>query len=337
MSAKKVNIAVAGLGFMGVTHLRAYRRLRNARIVAVCDTSRRPVDGVLPGVKGNLGESTSIPLGPGVRFYEEFDALLADEEVDVVDICTPTALHPSQVAAAIRANKHVLCEKPLARTAEEARKLLKNLHGSRKFLMPAMCLRFWPGWAEMKDIVASKTYGAVLAASFRRLSAKPDWSKGGAHYGGALYDLHIHDTDFVYFLFGRPQNVFSTGVVSKEGNIDHVVTQYLYPGGPVVQAEGSWLLTEGFNMAFTLLCERATIDFNLARGKGALQITSRGKKHRMLAPTDTDGYNAELRYFVNCVARGERPSVVTAQDSVTVLEILHAEEKSVRSRKPVAL
>ena len=131
--------------------------------------------------------------------------------------------------------------------------------------------------------------------------------------------------------------MFSTGVVSKEGNIDHVVTQYLYPGGPVVQAEGSWLLTEGFNMAFTLLCERATIDFNLARGKGALQITSRGKKHRMLVPTDTDGYNAELRYFVNCVARGERPSVVTAQDSVTVLEILHAEEKSVRSGKPVAL
>ena len=337
MPSKKVNVAVAGLGFMGVTHLRAYRQLRNALVVAVCDTSRRPINGVLPGVKGNIGQSAPIPLGPGVRFYNEFAALLTDEEVDIVDICTPTALHPSQVAAAMRANRHVLCEKPLARTAEEAGKLLKSLHGSRKFLMPAMCMRFWPGWAEMKDIVASKNYGAVLAASFRRLCARPAWSKAGAHYGGALYDLHVHDTDFVYFLFGRPRKVVSTGVVGDDDNVDHVVTQYVYPGGPVVHAEASWLLTNGFNMVFTLLCERATIDFNLARGDGALQITCRGKKQRMPAATDIDGYNAELRYFVNSVARGERPSVVTAQDCVTVLEILHAEEKSVRSGKPVAL
>jgi predicted dehydrogenase len=337
MPSKKVNIAVAGLGFMGVTHLRAYRQLRNARLVAVCDISRRPVGGVLPAVNGNIGQSTPIQLGPGVKFYKEFDALLADKDVDIVDICTPTALHPNHVAAAMHANKHVLCEKPLAQTAQEARKLLKSLNGSRKFLMPAMCMRFWPGWAEMKEIVANRTYGAVLSASFRRLSARPAWSKVGAHYGGALYDLHVHDTDFVYFLFGRPKKVFSTGVVSAQNTIDHVVTQYFYPGGPVVQAEGSWLLTKGFDMAFTLLCERATIDFNLARGEGALQITCRGKMKRMLSPSDTNGYNVELRYFVNCVARGERPSVVTAQDCVTALEILRAEEKSVRTGKVVTL
>ncbi len=337
MPAKKVNIAVAGLGFMGVTHLRAYRQLHNARLVAVCDISRQPVGGVLPAVNGNLGQSTPVPLGPGVRFYRKFDDLLADNEVDVVDICTPTALHPRHITAAMRANKHVLCEKPLAQNAQDARKLLKRLNGTRKFLMPAMCMRFWPGWAEMKQIVSDKTYGAVLAASFRRLSAKPDWSKVAAHYGGALYDLHVHDTDFVYFLFGRPSKVYSSGVVSAQGTVDHVVTQYSYPGGPSVQAEGSWLLAKGFDMAFTLLCERATIDFNLARGEGALQISSRDKLPRMLAPTDTDGYNAELRYFVNCVARGERPSVVTAQDCVTTLEILRAEEKSVRTGKPVAL
>jgi len=131
--------------------------------------------------------------------------------------------------------------------------------------------------------------------------------------------------------------VVSTGVVGDDDNVDHVVTQYVYPGGPVVHAEASWLLTNGFNMVFTLLCERATIDFNLARGDGALQITCRGKKQRMPAATDIDGYNAELRYFVNCVARGERPSVVTAQDCVTALEILRAEEKSVRTGKVVTL
>ena len=337
MASTKVNIAVAGLGFMGVTHLRAYQRLRNARVVAVCDSSRAPVNGVIGGVGGNLGDSSALTLGAGVRFYRRFDELLADGEVEVVDICTPTALHPAQVLAAMRAKKHVLCEKPLGKDAGEVRRMLRAINGTQRFLMPAMCMRFWPGWAEMKQIVAEKTYGTVLAANFRRVSARPSWSKAGVHAGGALYDLHIHDTDFVHYLFGQPEKVFSTGITDASGNIDHVVTQYIFTNGPVVHAEGSWLLTDGFNMAFTLHCEGATIDFDLARGAGALQIARRGRTQRMLKPAGTDGYSAEIRYFVNCVARGEKPSVVTARDCVTTLEILRAEEKSVRSGRPVAV
>ena len=337
MASKKVNVAVAGLGFMGVTHLRAYQRLRNARIVAVCDSSRAPINGRIGGVNGNLGDSSALTLGPDVKAYRDFSELLADKDVDLVDICTPTALHPAQVLAAMRAKKHVLCEKPIAENSDDVRKMLSAINGTPNFLMPAMCMRFWPGWAEMKQIVSEKTYGAVLAANFRRVSAKPAWSKAGVHAGGALYDLHIHDTDFVNFLFGRPQKVFSTGITDAQGNIDHVVTQYIYPDGPVIHAEGSWLLSEGFNMAFTVHCEKATIDFDLARGAGALQIARPGKTQRMLKPTGTDGYSAEIRYFVNCVARGEKPSVVTVSDCVTTLEILQAEEKSVRSGRPVAV
>ncbi len=335
MAQKKVNVAVAGLGFMGVTHLRAYQKLRNVRIVAVCDPTRSPVNGVLGGVNGNLGDSSALTLGAGVKVYREFSALLADREVELVDICTPTTLHPAQVKAAMRAHKHVLCEKPLAQNAGDVKKILAAANGNGNFLMPAMCMRFWPGWAEMKKIVAEKVHGQVLAANFRRVSAKPAWSKGGVHAGGALYDLHIHDTDFVNYLFGRPQKVFSTGVTDAHGNIDHVVTQYIYRDGPTVHAEGSWLLAEGFNMAFTLNCERATIDFDLARGAGALQISRAGKTQRLFKPAGTDGYSAEIRYFVNCVARGEKPSVVTAHDCVTALEILRAEEKSVRTGRVV--
>lgn len=335
MAAKKIKIAVAGLGFMGVTHLRVYQQIRNARIVAVCDSSREPVKGVVGGVNGNLGDSSSVNIGEGVKYYREFEDLLADREVDVVDICTPTALHPAQVAAAMRAHKHVLCEKPLAQKPAEARKILAVSERNGNFLMPAMCMRFWPGWAEMKKIVTEKSHGKVLAANFRRVSARPAWGRNGVHSGGALYDLHIHDTDFVNYLFGRPEKVFSTGTQDKAGNIDHVVTQYIYPGGPAVHAEGSWLLADGFNMAFTLHCERATIDFDLARGSGALQISRSGKTQRLLKPAGTDGYSAEIRYFVDCVARGKKPSVVTAHDCVTALEILRAEEKSVRTGRAV--
>ena len=336
-SGRKINIAVAGLGFMGVTHLRAYQQLRNARIVAVCDAVRLPVDGVLRGVSGNIQKSDDIHLGAGVKAYREFSELLADGAVELVDICTPTALHPAQTIAALKAGKHVLCEKPLAQNVADAKKILKAAAAAKTFLMPAMCMRFWPGWSWLKQVVAEKTYGAVRAANFRRVTAKPAWGKAGTHIGGALLDLHIHDTDFVNFLFGRPFSVFSNGVQDAHGNVDHVVTQYFYKGGPAVHAEGSWLLHDGFNMTFTLHCERATVDFDLARGGEALRVQEAGKKIRTIKLKPTDGYNEEIRYFVDCIVRGEKPAVVTPQDGSTALEICAAEEKSVQTGAVVKL
>ena len=333
--SRQVNVAVAGLGFMGVTHLRAYLGNSRARIVAVCDAVRLPENGVLRGVTGNIKKSGDLRLGPQVRVYRQFDELLADREVELVDICTPTALHPAQAIAALKAGKHVLCEKPLARNSAGARKVVKAAAAAKTFLMPAMCMRFWPGWRGLKKIVAEKMYGAVLAANFRRLSALPAWGKTGVHAGGALFDLHIHDTDFVNFLFGRPQRVFSTGVLGQGGVVNHVVTQYHFPGGPAVGAEGSWLLPSGFSLGFMIQCERATLDFDLARGAEALRVNEAGKRPRTMKLEAGDGYDAELRYFVECAARGKRPEIVTASDAVTALEICEAEEKSVRTGRPV--
>jgi predicted dehydrogenase len=341
--SRPVNVAVVGLGFMGVTHLRAYLANPAARLVAVCDSVRAPADGVLQAVGGNIQTgSNDIHLGTAVKVFRNIEEVLAVPDVDLVDICTPTPLHPSQAIAALRAGKHVLCEKPLARTSAAAREILSVARSSPGFLMPAMCMRFWPGWSWLKQVVDEKTYGAILAARFRRVSEMPAWSKqgtysGAADLGGALFDLHIHDSDFVNFLFGRPAAVFSSGIISPGGAINHVVTLYLYPGGPAVYAEGSWLLAKGFNMSFTLLCERATLDFDLSRGADALQVCERGQAPRAIHHDEADGYGAEIRYMLECVASGRPPAIVTAADGVTALEICEAEEKSVRAGAVVTL
>jgi len=314
---KKVNIAVVGLGFMGVTHIRAYLDIPEAHIAAVCDSVRLPVNGILAGVAGNVKKTDDINLGPQVKVFRKLEEVLADPEVQFVDICTPTPLHPEQAIAALKAGKNVLCEKPLARTSALAREILKAQESAPGFLMPAMCMRFWPGWSWLKKVVEEKTYGKVLAARFR---------------------LHIHDTDFVNFLFGRPKAVFSTGVMLQPGgSVDHVMTQYLYPNGPLVHAEGGWLLAKGFNMAYTLLCERATLDFDLARGPESMQVIEAGQSPRTIAANGADGYTGEVRYVVDCAVQGKRPAIVTAQDGLTALEICEAEEKSVRTGQVVAL
>lgn len=338
-SSRKVNVAVVGLGFMGVTHIKAYQRLSTARLVAVCDAVRLPVNGILAGVKGNVSGSADLDLGRNIKVYRAIADVLADTEVDLVDLCVPTPLHPEQSIAALKAGKHVLCEKPLALTSAQARKMVQAAKAARGFFMPAMCMRFWPGWAWLKQVVSEKKYGKVQAARFRRVSETPGWSKGtytkGNTTGGALLDLHIHDTDFVQFLFGRPTSVFSTGVVRGGNSIDHVITQYNYPGGPSVYAEGSWLLTKGFSMSYTVLCERATLDFELSRGAEALLVTEEGKAPRAVKFDEADGYGAEISYMVEAVRSGKAPKVVTAADGLGAIEICEAEAASVKTGKIV--
>ena len=139
-SDRKVNVAVVGLGFMGVTHLKAYQQLKTARIVAVCDSVRLPVNGVLAGVAGNITGSGDLILGRGVKVYRALAEVLADAEVDLVDLCVPTPLHPEQSIAALKAAKHVLCEKPLAISSARARKIVLAAQAASGFFMPAMCI-----------------------------------------------------------------------------------------------------------------------------------------------------------------------------------------------------
>jgi predicted dehydrogenase len=340
-NSKPVNVAVVGLGFMGVTHIKSYQQLPVARIVAVCDAVRLPVDGMLAGVSGNVGSADAINLGKDIRAYKKLEDLLADAEVDLVDLCVPTPLHAPQAIAAMQAGKHVLCEKPLARTSAIARDIVNAAQSAKGFFMPAMCMRFWPGWAWLKELAAKNTYGRILTARFRRVSAPPGWSRDsyfkGGDSGGALLDLHIHDTDFVQFLFGRPSSVFSTGLSRFSGAIDHVVTQYQVASGATVYAEGSWLLTAGFNMSYTVMFERATLDFDSARGADALRLDEEGQPTRVIKPEGVDGYVEELRHLLTSIQTGKAPSVVTAQDGLSAVEICEAEEKSVQTGHVVEL
>ena len=332
-----VNVAVSGLGFIGIKHLQSWQRLKKARIVAVCGGKRLPVDGKIAGVSGNLAGPDSLTLGSRVKVFTNFDEMLGDDEIDLIDICVPTALHHIQAISALEAGKHVICEKPMTRTSFLARKITMAARSAEGFFMPAMVLRFWPEWAWLKEVVNRKLYGRVLAARFRRVAEPPGWGQRqyfkGSLSGGALFDLHIHDADFVQYLFGMPKSVFAAGRTCFSGAIDHVVTQYEVSGGAVVHAEGSWLMTKGhgFNMAYTVNFETATIDYDFSRGKKALRICQKGRAPRVVECNGADGYLQELAYMLGCIRENRRPALVTAEDGLRSVQICEAEEKSIKT------
>ena len=149
-----VNVAVVGMGFMGVTHIKAYRKIPGCRIAAICGEYRLPVDGDLTKISGNLASSEQVKLDmTQVKAYSRFDDLLQNTNIQLIDICTPTPSHPSLVNAALQAGKHVVCEKPMARNSQLAREMVEAANTAHRFLLPAMCIRFWPEWVCAKNAI----------------------------------------------------------------------------------------------------------------------------------------------------------------------------------------
>jgi predicted dehydrogenase len=357
-----VRVGVIGLGFMGATHVNAYRAAARdgfpCALVAVCDTKESRRRGIFSDVGGNIGD-TSDPTPAfdpkRIRAYAVADELLADREVDLVSICTHTDTHVDLAVRALRAGKHVLVEKPVALTADEVRRVRDAAREAGRLCMPAMCMRFWPAWAWLKQRIDDRSLGRCTALTLTRLGSSPAWSRPFygdlARSGGALVDLHVHDADFVYFCFGRPESVYSVG------DLTHLTTAYQFPEtpktgpvpvlgktgtGPVfpghVVAEGAWLAPgSAFRMRYVGVFERATVDYDLGRDDQLL--ICRDGRAEPVEVSKLLGYDEEVRHLVSAVARGARPSDLgaTLEDAVVVTEMLDAERRSIESRQIINL
>src|SRR3954466_5671619 len=223
-------IGIVGIGFMGMIHYLAAGKLSGAKVVALCSRDPAKLAGDWTSIQGNFGpRGTQMDLSAHAKYADVGD-ILADPEVDLVDLCVPNDEHAPLAIRALEAGKHVLVEKPIALTTAEADAMVAAARASGKLLMVAHVLPFFPEFAFAADAVANRKYGALRAAHLKRVIARPDWSRGIAdadRSGGAAIDLHIHDTHYLSLVCGVPHAVQSRGVV--EGNaVVHLATQYLY-------------------------------------------------------------------------------------------------------------
>ena len=335
-----VNVGVIGMGMMGSTHLDAYSKHKSATIVAVSDRDEDLLHG-RRSASGNIeGQAQGgVDLSAAKKYAEGMD-LIRDPNVELVDICLWTPLHLEYALAALKAGKHLLIEKPLARTHAEAVKLAAAAEKAPGLSMCAMCMRFWPGWDWLKAAVDSGRYGPVRCAQFRRVADHPGgpFYSDGDQCGGAILDLHVHDTDFVQYLFGTPKAVYSRGYSRITSATDHVVTQYEYDDVPIVVAEGGWDMAKGFGftMRYAVNFDKATAVFDLA-APHPLTLIEPDKGAMPVALDEGMGYGREIDYFLNCIATGTRPSTVTLTSAAESVRIVEAELESVRTGRRVTL
>jgi len=331
------NIGIVGVGGIAGAHLGCYGKLDNARIVALCDIIPERARGEKLVSEINIGAVGGGDVTQAASYldYREF---VQDADIEVVDICLPTYLHPEVAIAALEAGKHVLCEKPMALTVQECDRMADAARASERFFMIAQCIRFWPEYIALKELVDSGQYGKMTSAVFQRLSGLPKWSNwypNAARSGGAIHDLHIHDADYIHYLLGMPKYVSSRGVEDEHG-IGEVITRYGYDGDAVVYAEGGWYYppTFSFRMSFVVRMERAAVEYSLAK-----PFTIYPEDGEPFTPElqPGDAYYREIAYFLECVATGKAPSIVTAVDARESVRLVLAEAQSVRTGAPVEL
>jgi predicted dehydrogenase len=330
---------------MGMIHYLAARKLHDARVAAVCSRDPKKLAGDWRGIRGNFGPpGTKMDLGK-VKRYEDFDDLLADPDIDLVDVTTPTHLHPDMALRALRAGKNVLVEKAIALEARDADAMVRAADRAGKLFMVAHVLPFVPEFAFAADTIRSGTYGRLLGGHFRRIISRPDWSADigdASKTGGPAIDLHVHDTHFIGLVAGVPARVFSSGVLQKDGSVEYLTTQYLYgDGGPAISCSSGALAMSGrpFVHGYEIYLEKATLVFE----SGATPLTvytadGKSKSPKLRGGTDPVGaFTTEIQTAAEGVRTGKEPDLLSGKLARDALVLCYKECQSVRTGKPVAV
>lgn len=332
-----IRVGLVGLGFMGWIHWLSYKNLRGARIVAVCERDQRRLTGDWRDIKGNFGPPGEQVDLSAIAKYTELDDLLDDPKIDLVDMPLPTSFHADAAIRALRAGKHVLCEKPMALTLADCRRMVAAAEKADRHLFIGHVLPFFPEYDWARKVIASGKYGKLLGGSFRRVISDPQWMKNywsPDHIGGPLLDLHVHDAHFIRLVFGMPESVTSQGRM-RNGLAEFWHSQFHFAGQSyTVEATSGTINQQGrpFEHGFEIHLEQATLTFQFAviGGEGRylcepVLFDSKGNAQRpKLADGDPlNAFGAELREVVACV-RADRPSEILgaalAQDAMRICE-----------------
>ncbi len=344
-----VNVGIAGIGFMGMIHYLAYQKLGKARVRAICEQDPARLAGDWRSIKGNFGPEGKIMNLEGIARYGKLEDLLADPHLDVIDVCLPPGWHARVAIDALRAGKHVFCEKPIALHPGDADQMVKTARKAGKLLMIGHVLPFFPEFRFAYQTIATLKYGRFLGGCFKRVISDPLWLPdffNPATTGGPMIDLHIHDAHFIRLLCGMPRAVQTVGRMRGEvAELFH--TQFLFDDPSLLVTATSGVIGQQgrpFTHGYEIYLQRATLLFDLAgivnQGAAGVPVTVLTNDGRVLRPKlgsgdPVDAFAAELGEVTRCVRNNKPSSLLDGELARDALLLCQRETQSLVRRKAV--
>jgi predicted dehydrogenase len=347
-----LRIGLVGVGFMGWIHYLSYKKTKGVKLAAVCTRDERKLGGDWTGIKGNFGPPGEKVNLSGVTKYADLEQLLADEEIDAVDLCLPPHLHADATVQALNAGKHVFVEKPMGLTAAECDRMVRAAAKAKKQILVGHVLPFLPEYCFALAFIQSGKFGKLLGGHFKRVISDPLWIKDfydPTKVGGPLVDLHVHDAHFIRLLFGMPTAVTSQGRM-RGAVVEYCTSQFQFADRELVVSSASGVINQQgrpFTHGFEIHCEKATLTFDLAvLAGGALQIVpltvvdSKGKaKQPKLPPGDPmlAAFDAEIKEVVRSLSSGQPSPLLSGELARDAIVLCHKQTQAVKTGKPVRI
>ncbi len=311
-----LKVGLVGVGGISGVHIPAWEEMKDVDLCALCDIRPERME----------------EYKDQKRCYTDFEEMLDKEDLDILDICLPTYLHADFSVAAMKRGIHVICEKPVSLKKEDVERVYRTAKENNVRFMIAHVLRFWKEYDILKSIYENETYGKLLSGSMSRLGVCPAWSwdnwmKDENRSGLVPFDLHIHDLDFIVYMFGKPNKM--TTYRTKRPEQDYISATYDF-GDFFVNCDSSWYAAEyPFHSSFRFQFEKAVVEFV----KGELTAYLVGGEAVKLAEQNVGGpiainlsdlgpYANEIRYFADCVLAGKDADRVKPEELETVIDLL---------------
>jgi len=321
---------IVGFGFMGVTHAMSVLNHPGSKLVAIVDLDPEKALENLGQESGNL-ETGAIKKEDisDIHTYTSFEKCIAEEKPDACILAVHTELHYSMALQALEAGIHVLVEKPMVLDLTEGEKLIDLASQRNLLLMVAHVVRFMTPYLKLKHWIESGEFGELNWLSMTRFTGLPAWGewmekqKDYGSTGGALFDLAIHDIDFVQWVLGNPDSINATILPGKLSAQDYVCALWEYKSGPDVKIEGGTRFHHHFPFE---------AGFSAVFGKASIRYSSSSEHITIATDADTlevpagdamEAYSSELAYFVECLDRNALPEKCLPESALQSLRICH--------------
>ncbi|WP_408010219.1 Gfo/Idh/MocA family protein [Pseudalkalibacillus sp. A8] len=326
------HVLILGAGTMGKVHAEAYAEMDNVQVVGIVDSDCEKAGKI------------ASPLGAPI-FASVDEALSTLDYFNVVDICLPTLMHKEMVFRFAEIGIDIICEKPIARTLEDAWEIIEVCKEKDVKLFVAHVVRFFPEYELAKKRVEEGAIGKPAVARTFRGGVFPtgwnDWYTDFNQSGGLILDMIIHDFDYLRWMFGEVERVYAKSLLGRNMlRVDYALVTLRFKSGVIAHVEGSWA-HEGFTTRYEIAGQTGIIDYDSAKETPFIMKSKMvGKGIGGVAvpesPLKKNPYHMELEHFLSCIERNEEPKV-TAEDAYKAVEIAVAALESIQSGKPVAL
>ncbi|MCD2502807.1 Gfo/Idh/MocA family oxidoreductase [Clostridium sp. NSJ-145] len=318
-----IKVGIVGAGGMGTVHYSNYKYIEDCKVVAIVGTSSQDK---------SRAEQWGLPM------YNDIKSMVENEEIDVIDICTPTFLHKEHVIQSIEERKSTIVEKPIALNYDDAKEMFDYAEEKGVLLFVAQVLQFTKEVEILRNVVESGEYGKALDGYFERLSACPKWAQGGWLFdkdksGLIPFDLHIHDLDVIISIFGKPKNISYTSCGGRDKDYkEQYRINYEYDNLNVV-GEAAWFNADiPFTARYRVYFENGMIindgskvtAYKFGAEKKVFDTEDAIKVPTGINVPPTGWYLNELKHFINCIKENKKSEVVSKEQVLTVIKILES-------------